>query len=73
MPSQASGQAPKPSKGVSRPVRKPKAVGVGEHLAAMGGTAAHSAGHAAHDAIHGAKKGVRRVGKAIASIDLNPF
>lgn len=64
MPSQASGQAPKPTKGTSRPVRKPKALGLTGDIAAMGGTAAKSAGHMAHDAVHAG----RRVVKA-----LNPF
>ena len=64
MPSQASGQAPGPSKGVRRPPRKPKALGLTGDIAAMGGTAAKSAGHAAHDAVHLG----RRVVKA-----LNPF
>jgi hypothetical protein len=64
MPSQISGQAPKPSKNIRRPARKPKAVGLTGDIAAMGGSAAKSAGHMAHDAVHGAKRIVK---------SLNPF
>ena len=56
MPSQASGLAPKPSKGTARKPRKPKAVGLVGDIASMGGTVAKSAGHAAHDAAHAIKK-----------------
>ncbi len=71
MPSQISGQAPKPSKAMRRPPRKPKAVGLTGDIAAMGGSMAHSAGHAAHDAVHAARKAKKKAGKIIGSI--NPF
>lgn len=68
MPSQASGQAPRPSAATRRPPRKPKAVGlvgdVGHFVGHAGGTAKKSLGHAAHDARHAAGK--------VASA-LNPF
>ena len=73
MPSQASGQAPQPSKGTRRPARRPRAVGIGEGIAAMGGTLERSAGHAAHDAVHAGRKAAKKVGKIVGSIDLNPF
>lgn len=64
MPSQISGQAPKPSKNVARKAKKPAIVGVGEGLAAMGYGAAKSTGHAAHDAVHLGRRVVKK---------LNPF
>jgi hypothetical protein len=73
MPSQISGQAPQPSKNVARRPRKPHAVGAAEGLAQMGGTVAHSAGHAAHNAKHGIGRAGRKIGKLVASIDVNPF
>jgi len=71
MPSQISGQAPKPSKNVARRPRKPKAVGLTGDIASMGGTAAHSIGHAAHDAVHAARKAKKKASGIVSSI--NPF
>lgn len=57
MPSQISGQAPKPSKPMARPPRKPRV-----DIVAMGGSVAKSAGHAAHDVKHGIGKAVGKIG-----------
>lgn len=61
MPSQASGQAPKPSKHVRRAPKKPAYAQVGDAAARMGGSLAKSAGHAGHDAIHLAGKALRKI------------
>lgn len=65
MPSQASGQAPKPSKNTRRPSKPPAIIGgpiAGEHFVEhVGGSIAKSAGHAAHDAVHLGRKVVRAI------------